>query len=229
MHPSSVSTSSSSTPTFSYFSGAPKPLAAHSPAAVAPDSPNSVVPAGAAWTNDNAAVSGLSLSLQLEDLPSVASTAAAATAAVAGANNSVPAGDPAHGGLLRLKPLPKGRGPVNEVVCGALMLAYERAGRWQEAVGVLDRARALGERLRRWWLPARLPPISGSDVLCATPNHHAPTIDLITAVHCSLLRSGISPNTVMYNTAISALGKALQVGGAPPPLLLLLLLLLPRC
>ncbi len=35
---------------------------------------------------------------------------------------------------------------LNEVVCGALMLAYERAGRWQDAVGVLQRARSLGLR-----------------------------------------------------------------------------------
>lgn len=53
---------------------------------------------------------------------------------------------------------------VNEVVCGALMLAYERAGKWEEAVRVLQRARRLG----------------------------------------------IEPNTVMYNTAISAAGKAGQ-------------------
>jgi pentatricopeptide repeat protein len=36
------------------------------------------------------------------------------------------------------------RSLVNEVVCGALMLAYERAGMWEEAVRVLSRARALG-------------------------------------------------------------------------------------
>lgn len=33
---------------------------------------------------------------------------------------------------------------VNEVVCGALMLAYERAGKWSEAINVLSRARAMG-------------------------------------------------------------------------------------
>ncbi|PNH05481.1 hypothetical protein TSOC_008251 [Tetrabaena socialis] len=54
---------------------------------------------------------------------------------------------------------------LNEVVCGALMLAYERAGKWQEAVSVLLRA----------------------------------------------LNLGINPNTVMYNTAISAAGKAGQL------------------
>ncbi|GIL54874.1 hypothetical protein Vafri_10569 [Volvox africanus] len=57
------------------------------------------------------------------------------------------------------------QGVLNEVVCGALMLAYERAGKWQEAVGVLLRA----------------------------------------------LNLGLTPNTVMYNTAISAAGKAGQL------------------
>ena len=51
---------------------------------------------------------------------------------------------------------------INEVVCGALMLSYERAGMWTEAVSVIGRAQALGLR----------------------------------------------PNTVMFNTAISAAGKA---------------------
>jgi pentatricopeptide repeat protein len=54
------------------------------------------------------------------------------------------------------------RGPLNEVVCGAMMLAYERSGCWQQAVNLLQRARNLG----------------------------------------------IDPNTIMYNTAISALGKS---------------------
>ncbi|KAK9814061.1 hypothetical protein WJX72_000168 [[Myrmecia] bisecta] len=54
------------------------------------------------------------------------------------------------------------RSPLNEVVCGAMMLAYERAGKWSQALTLLDRARALG----------------------------------------------IQPNTIMYNTAISALGKS---------------------
>eukprot|EP01026_Neomeris_dumetosa_P056951 TRINITY_DN52244_c0_g1_i6.p1 TRINITY_DN52244_c0_g1~~TRINITY_DN52244_c0_g1_i6.p1 ORF type:complete len:753 (-),score=124.34 TRINITY_DN52244_c0_g1_i6:1214-3472(-) len=55
--------------------------------------------------------------------------------------------------------------PVNEVVCGSLMLAYERSGKWQEAVFVLNRARNMG----------------------------------------------ILPNNVMYNTALSAAGKAGQL------------------
>ena len=66
------------------------------------------------------------------------------------------------------KNMAKGRAVVNEVVCGALMMAYEKAGEWQQAVGVLDRAQALG----------------------------------------------IHPNTIMYNTALSALGKARQIEDA---------------
>lgn len=87
-------------------------------------------PLGAAWTSDNAASRGLSL--HLAELTAAAPSEGAAAAAPAAAQP-------------KLKPLPKGRGPVNEVVCGALMLAYERAGKWQEAVGVLERARTLGE------------------------------------------------------------------------------------
>lgn len=54
---------------------------------------------------------------------------------------------------------------MNEFVCGALMLAYERAGMWAEAVSVIGRSRALGLR----------------------------------------------PNTIMFNTGISAAGKAGQL------------------
>ncbi|GAX83171.1 hypothetical protein CEUSTIGMA_g10597.t1 [Chlamydomonas eustigma] len=54
---------------------------------------------------------------------------------------------------------------LNEVVCGAMMLVYERAGMWAEAVHLLSRARNMG----------------------------------------------IKPNTVMYNTAISASAKSGQV------------------
>jgi len=56
-------------------------------------------------------------------------------------------------------------GKINEVVCGALMMAYSKAGKWSEAVNVLARARRLG----------------------------------------------IRPNTVMYNSAISAAGKSGQL------------------
>lgn len=35
---------------------------------------------------------------------------------------------------------------VNEVVCGALMMAFDRAGRWRDAAAVLPRAAALGVR-----------------------------------------------------------------------------------
>ncbi|PSC71557.1 nadh:ubiquinone oxidoreductase complex i intermediate-associated 30 [Micractinium conductrix] len=148
---------------FSYFSGPTKtaPQPSGSPASVAdaavfvsPFAPEDLLSRPASqWTNDNAAVRGLSLHLEELSAPAAAVPAAAAAAAAA---------------APKLRPLPKGRGPVNEVVCGALMLAYERASKWQECVAVLERARTLG----------------------------------------------ISPNTIMYNTAMSALGKALQAEAA---------------
>lgn len=30
-----------------------------------------------------------------------------------------------------------GKGPINEVVCGAMMLAYERAGKWEQVGFIL--------------------------------------------------------------------------------------------
>lgn len=98
-----------------------------------PHRSTSPITAGTAWTTDNAALRGLSLDVDIGSLP--------------------PGGGGGRGGVvggstppdLQLKALPKGRGPVNEVVCGALAMAYERSGRWEEAVHVLDRARGLGE------------------------------------------------------------------------------------
>jgi pentatricopeptide repeat protein len=136
--------------------------------------------ASAVWTTENAAIRGLHLDLNLH-----ATTAATLSTRLPGQEvgpsislnvwnvNKDAATTAAHDitNTARATPIrapPKGRGVVNEVVCGALMLAYERAGKWQQAVGVLDRARALG----------------------------------------------IVPNTVMYNTAISALGKARQLEAA---------------
>jgi pentatricopeptide repeat protein len=209
---------------FSYFSGSSRKAAA----AAAPDtgSPVSVADAAAAsgaWTSDNAAVRGLSL--HLEDL--------ASPPAALGSSNILPAGQ-------RLRPLPKGRGPVNEVVCGALMLAYERAGRWQEAVAVLDRAEVLGEwpprpalgpaclpvcvvaaplRMAHSQPQLRLSPAAALPWLSTSHTPH-PTSRLL--VWTSTLSPhplsapppGIAPNTIMFNTAMSALGKALQVEAA---------------
>ena len=83
-----------------------------------------------------------------------------------------------YGGIQGREPPVSGRQPqqhgshpgpsaplINEFVCGALMLAYERAGLWAEAVSVISRSRALGLR----------------------------------------------PNTIMFNTGISAAGKAGQL------------------
>ena len=124
-------------PTFSYFSGVEhgssraeggSQSGASSPEAgspVAPSTPDAQPGGGGgggmAWTSENAAVRGLQLHLSASDALAAGAAAAA-----------------------KLTPLPKGRGPVNEVVCGALMMAYERAGKWEEAVNVLARARAIG-------------------------------------------------------------------------------------
>jgi pentatricopeptide repeat protein len=151
---------------FSYFGGI---------ASVAAE-PLGLQPAGGAWTTENAALQGLQLQLSLDWTAAAGLQPSASSPAAAG----LPAGlqqeqqqqqlaaqqqssvVPAGVAPLRLKPLAKGKGPVNEVVCGALMLAYERGNKWEDAVAVLDRARALG----------------------------------------------IQPNTIMYNTALSSLGKA---------------------
>ncbi|KAG2430965.1 hypothetical protein HYH02_013498 [Chlamydomonas schloesseri] len=88
-----------------------------------------------------------------QQLQSAAAASSSSTSSSNGTSSSSSSSSSSSGGVL------------NEVVCGALMLAYERAGKWQEAVAVLLRA----------------------------------------------LNLGISPNTVMYNTAISAAGKAGQL------------------
>lgn len=185
------STSSASTaaaPTgFSYFSAAAA-VAASSAGSSSPEPPTTPSNGGtiaAPWTTNNAASRGLQFDLgsalkasnyEKIDLHAIGTrTPAHSKAAITTAppstqnvpsavksNNTIRANS---GGLNAVKGI---RGVVNEVVCGALMLAYERAGKWEEAVGVLDRARALG----------------------------------------------ITPNTVMYNTAVSALGKAGQLDAA---------------
>ncbi|KAK9827398.1 hypothetical protein WJX81_006751 [Elliptochloris bilobata] len=95
-----------------------------------------------------------------DDLPGQSNTAAAEAAAAAAAAGQGLLGDAAAwGGRPGHRPA---KGMVNEVVCGAMMLAYERSGRWSQALGMLQRA----ERL------------------------------------------GIAPNTIMLNTALSALAKA---------------------
>lgn len=104
--------------------------AAHSPD-FSPTSPAAVTMAASAWTAENAAMRGLQLDFK-----------SALHAAPAGRVNGAVSG---ADGTARPRPLPKGRGIVNEVVCGALMLAYERAGKWEEAVNVLERARKLGK------------------------------------------------------------------------------------
>ncbi|KAG7669362.1 hypothetical protein Ndes2437B_g05514 [Nannochloris sp. 'desiccata'] len=191
---SSTSASIAASTGFSYFSAAAAAAAAaaNTTGTSSPEAPST--PSGgvnaAAWTTNNAASRGLQFDLgsalnasdyEKIDLHTAERTAtphrkaattvssqhatpAPSTHRVSSAvgNNNITANS---SGLNAVK---GGRGVVNEVVCGALMLAYERAGKWEEAVGVLNRAQALG----------------------------------------------ITPNTVMYNTAVSALGKAGQLDAA---------------
>jgi pentatricopeptide repeat protein len=104
------------------------------------------------WAGGTAAMQGLHL-----DLPVIPPLQVSTSSAGAATSQDIPSTTTKP----HIKQLPKGRGPVNEVVCGALMLAYERAGKWKEAVAVLERAKLLG----------------------------------------------ITANTIMINTALSALGK----------------------
>jgi len=104
------------------------------------------------WAGGTAAIQGLHLDLPVT--PPLQFSTTSGGAAISQDTTSTTA-------KPQIKQLPKGKGPVNEVVCGALMLAYERAGKWKEAVAVLDRAKLLG----------------------------------------------ITANTIMINTALSALGK----------------------
>lgn len=104
------------------------------------------------WTTDNAAISGLDARFTAQEEVSSPVAAAVVSSAVPVADSATVARNMAN------------RGPLNEVVCGAMMLAYERSGCWQQAVNLLQRARNLG----------------------------------------------IDPNTIMYNTAISALGKSFR-------------------
>ncbi len=102
------------------------------------------------WTNDNAATSGLQLPHQTPQATSPGSSHSSQgtvqmpavpsclTPQQGGASN----GGPARWGLDMRGTEHKskatqaagraGKGPVNEVVCGAMMLAYERAGKWEQ-------------------------------------------------------------------------------------------------
>jgi pentatricopeptide repeat protein len=183
---SNTSASTSAATGFSYFS----PAAASTTGTSSPEAPTT--PSGnvsaAAWTTNNAASRGLQFDLgsalnasdyEKIDLHAITKTPAptptlpkAATTTPSPFSRNVPSSAVENNNIMANNSgLHSGkgvRGVVNEVVCGALMLAYERAGKWEDAVGVLDRARALG----------------------------------------------ITPNTVMYNTAVSALGKAGKLDAA---------------
>ncbi|DBA66999.1 TPA: hypothetical protein ACH3X2_002107 [Trebouxia sp. C0005] len=166
---------SSSPHNFSFFS-------AHQAAASAADTQSAN---HSTWTNDNAATSGLQLPQQAPHANSASSSPSShssqstvqlpavpscLTPQQGGASNGGPArwGLDMRGTEHKSKAMQAagraGKGPVNEVVCGAMMLAYERAGKWEQAVTLLQKSRAMG----------------------------------------------IIPNTIMYNTAMSSLGKSGQ-------------------
>ena len=103
----------------------------------------------AAWTYDNAATSGLYISQRstagsAASSPSSksASSTAQAPASPLTATPPRPTGGPAKWGLdlrgtehkskMPQSSMRGNKGPVNEVVCGAMMLAYERAGKWEQ-------------------------------------------------------------------------------------------------
>jgi hypothetical protein len=105
------------------------------------------------WTNDNAATSGLQLPQQVPHANSASSSPSSyssqstvqlpavpscLTPQQGGASNGGPArwGLDMRGTEHKSKAMQAagraGKGPVNEVVCGAMMLAYERAGKWEQ-------------------------------------------------------------------------------------------------
>jgi len=105
------------------------------------------------WTNDNAATSGLQLPQQVSHANSARSSPSShssqstvqlpavpscLTPQQGGASNGGPArwGLDMRGTEHKSKAMQAagraGKGPVNEVVCGAMMLAYERAGKWEQ-------------------------------------------------------------------------------------------------
>ncbi len=88
---------------------------------------------GGVWNSSNPAVSGLSLG-QAQLQAAAAALRAPSPAADGGVGPLLPA-DWLAASPLRLPSLrpSSGKPVLNEVVCGTLMLAYERAGLWQQA------------------------------------------------------------------------------------------------
>lgn len=71
------------------------------------------------WTSNNAATSGLMFSSDLVTQRQIALAAAAAATAAVAAATAMPARR-------------ANKNVLNEVVVGAMMAAYERAGRWEQ-------------------------------------------------------------------------------------------------
>lgn len=153
VHQAQAQDSAEAASSFSLFSHSPP----QATPGTAPDQPQA-----ASWTSSSEAMAGLHMLASSQAVQMAAQQQAALMSNVVPAHFGL---DPRAADKAKYpKPGARARGPVNEVVCGAMMHAFERSGRWEEALRMLERAR----------------------------------------------RMGIQPNTIMFNTAISALGKAGQ-------------------
>ena len=135
-------------PTFSFFSVS-RPASPATPHQSSPQSSGRPT-----WTSDNAATSGLQFSPEASQ-PKPSSNSQSSYSATQqpavpacltpsgsqgakGSSNGAPARWPLDTRAAEMKAKPvqaqgrSGKGPINEVVCGAMMLAYERAGKWHQ-------------------------------------------------------------------------------------------------
>ena len=87
------------------------------------------------WTGGNPAISGLSLGQDVRPTSGLTSVLAHQSAAPGRGAEWGPSTEArqqqGNGGELRMQPAGN-KGVLNEVVCGTLMLAYERAGLWEQ-------------------------------------------------------------------------------------------------
>lgn len=93
-------------------------------------------------------------------------------------------------------------GPVNVYVVGSLMLAYERAGKWQACVGALARGAALG-----------VAPTAAMYTTAISAAGKAGQLAVADALFAQARASGIADNTT-YETMVAVLGMAGESGRA---------------
>eukprot|EP00798_Chlamydomonas_sp_ICE-L_P012469 gene12469-15676_t len=138
-----------------------------------------------------------------------------AMSAIASLGSLAPPSSTAHstgGGY----PLRRGKAPqagekiLNEVVCGALMFSYERAGKWEEAVRVLDRARALGLKPNHVMYNMAISAAGKAGKLDKVEGLFEQALERNTMTNKTLLagRAVPEPDTITYETLIAAYGMA---------------------